>query len=517
MSAAQVIVKRHGDTHFANIYYGYYIFAVSIGYIILLLLLRKWQGRMVSRPRNKVFRMLLDGSPVVHLPILLFFLGITFVGKYRVIDHASVYIKRLGRLSYVLLFLNIFLTLRPNYILSQYTYMQLLPLHMWLARSISAFGVFHGLAFIVKWQLDNEVSLASKLFNFWNFVGLIVWVLLIMLLVLSTGIIRRRSYRSFYMAHQITGFAMCFLVPLHARPGVSLPYLIVVVLLLGLHAISRLSFCIPSTVAHKLSNYQKGSQLVRIKLSRNVMPEYFTPGSHIRVSPYRRSNPLYWLVPSHPFSVASLPGDEHVDLILREHGHFKFEVGPHYSILNNYEGISASQLSFANRVAIVVGGTGISLGLPLFRYFKENTDIEYLKMVWTVKSYADLHALDDFEGIDIFVTQHPDTTGHSGESEPWDEIPLEEFELNSMDDLEAEEEHLGESGALLPNTRQKKTPGAINVGRRLDWNVELASFVRGEGSSDQLLIVCGPKSLVNDGVQFATDHNIMFYKEVYSL
>ncbi|AAS53487.1 AFR116Wp [Eremothecium gossypii ATCC 10895] len=512
----QVTVKRHGDTHFANIGYGYYTFGVSVGYILLLLLLRKRRGTAVPRSRHKLFQMMIDGSPALHLPILLLFLEIAFLGHYSVIDHASVYIKRLGRLSYVLLFLNIFLTLRPNYILSDYTYVQLLPMHMWLSRAISTFGVFHGLAFVIKWQLDNEVSLASKLFNLWNLLGFIVWILLIILLITSTGVIRRRSYKSFYMVHQINAFAISFIVPVHARPGVALPYTITIAVLLGLHALARVSFCMSSAVVHKLSNYQKGSKLVRIKLPRNVMPEHFTPGSHIRVSPYRRSNPLYWLVPSHPFTIASLPDDDHVDLILREHGHFEFEVGPRYSIVHNYEGITALQLGLVNRVTIVVGGTGISLGLPLFRYFKENTDIGYLKMIWTVKSHADLHVLDDFEGIDIFVTQNTTTTPIPGASESWDEIPLEEFELNSMDDLEAEEEHLGESGALLPTTKRKKDPGAINIGRRLDWNVELASFVRSEGSSDQLLIVCGPESLVKDGVQFATDHNIVFYKEVYS-
>ncbi|AET38435.1 putative metalloreductase Ecym_2733 [Eremothecium cymbalariae DBVPG len=515
------LTKKHGDTHYANIPYGYYTFGVTFCFIFGLILVRKFCSVKSSKSKSRLVRSIVDASPIVYVPTLILVLGVPFVHHYSLRHDAAVYMKRLGRVSYILIFLNSFLTIRPNYVLSDYTYAQLIPLHIWLSRFIVILGLVHGACFVVKWVLDNNVSAMEKLFsNTWNFVGFVVWLFILLLLFASTGPIRRYSYNTFFVIHQLGQWAMCLLIPVHARPGVAWPYLAAIGSIYLVEFVSKVSLSHSANVISKITNYEQGTKLVRVLLPRVVMPERFAVGSHLRISSYRKLHPLYWFLPSHPFTVASLPDDGHVELIVREHNNFTFQLGSFYTVVNHYEGISSEKLAKAKRVAIVVGGAGISLGLPIFRYLKQQGDIDYIKFVWMVRNESEMHVIDDKQGIDVFVTQGAPDLDNAAVYSTSDtrEDHIEHFELESLDDIDMEASNLDESGALIGNKPFSATDNAkIKYGCRINWSVELASFVNRPTYLNHLLIVCGPKGLVNDGEAYAEANAVDIYKELYVL
>lgn len=478
--------RRHGETHYANIAYGYYAGIVSIAFVALLIAGRKLgsfrpQGR--SKWSKAVLRGVHSGSPLIYLVVLYVALLTPFIHHYSLVGHVSVYLKRLGRLSYVLAALNLFITLRPNPILRGYAYVDLIPLHKWLSRSIFVLSSIHGIGFLIKWGLDPQVSIVAKAVRKpYNFVGVIISTLLAFLIVLSLKPMRRFSYRTFYLMHTIASWAFIFLTAVHARPGVFVPYTLINLGLVTLHLITRTAFARQVELLPKSSG-DTGLGLSKIKLPRSAMPDTFYPGCHLRISLYRRINPLYYLLPSHPYTVASLSEDKNVELIVREHATgFRLLTGLQYTILNHYDSFPRSALQDATRVALVCGGSGISYALPIFRYFASNAitgQIKYLKLIWLVRDSSDLSVLQDMSTLafktaqfEVFVTR----------SVPQDDTAIEDplrgsirhGENSGHDDLEFELESLGDqldhNGALI-NPKTDIIPegiaSSVHFGRKL--------------------------------------------------
>lgn len=501
--------KRHGDTHFANLPYGYYVLGVILFYSFFLIFMRRViisRYTKVSPWKNRILQSIRTASPCFHLPLLSVFLFVPFVHHYSFIAHISVYIKRLGRLSYVLLLLNVVLTLRPFTPLIGYNYLDLIPLHKWLSRYISVLGIIHGIGFIIKWSLDKSVSLWGKVTQFYNFVGVLIFMLLVVLLITSVRPWRRYSYKSFYVIHQISQWAMTFLTPIHARPRVTIPYF---AMLLFLCIWRGVSYCYHSRYVTVVQRIKEEDSLTYVKLNRDSLQDW-APGSHLRVSKYRKINPLYWLMPTHPFTIASLSDDQQIDLVIRENGSPYIEVGE-YTIVDAYSTVPSSLLYDSQRVAIVIGGSGISFGLGVFKHL-QTRNLEYLKCIWLVRNKSDLQVLNhlnvDLNDLEIFVTR----------SLPQDDNQVQKNQVNGnseFDDIDFELENMDESGALLTN--DSKLPSLIHLGKKLDWQVDLAQFIESNTLQNTWLVCCGPESLLKDGEQYAQLNCCNFVKEFYNL
>ncbi|KTB11595.1 putative metalloreductase AIM14 [Nakaseomyces glabratus] len=381
--------KRHGNTHFANINYGYIVFFVSVAYVVFLILLRRI---IKSYPSNKnrtffggLCKRLYTIDPALHLLILFIPLIATFYYHYSIFSQTAVYIMRLGRLSYVLLSLNLFLNLRPNiFFTDKYVYTDFIPFHKWLSRLIVIFGLLHGVFFVIRWAINPKTDLDAN----------------------------------------------------------------------------------------------------------------------------------------HPYTLATLPSDEIVELIVNEHtvpqfntSSFVVELGYSYTIQNPHNpSVPDVCLQNANRIAIVCGGSGIAFGLPLFRFFKSMKNISYLRLVWLTKNSSQLSIItksDSFralisedgkiDNLDIYLTNKTTAPTSSGTEETENDIELEDFELNTTEDL----------------TEYKKLCN-ITEGERMDWTTELSSLVE-EDTSKTWLLACGPEGLVTDGKSYANANGIHFASEVYTL
>lgn len=519
--------KRHGSTHFANIQYGYYVLGISVLYLVFLILLRRVvSSRPTKRSDSKVRKLLSSLSsmtPVTHIAIIWILVLIPFYHHYSLISNATVYMKRLGRLSYVLLTLNLILNLRPNWLMHpNYTYTDFIPLHKWLSRTIVMVASVHGILFLVWWAVNKEKSVSAQLAKPKNALGLVLMVEIALLLLFSLKPFRRLNYNLFYVTHNIFTINLILLTAIHARPGITTPYLIINALILAIQAFFKTFYARRIDVLEKITDY-RNTNLVGVQLPRSALPEYFEPGCHIRISPFRRINPLYWLLPSHPFTVASLPSDDKINLIIAENRHprsFRLELGAGYTVINQYNpAIPRTCLSNAQRVTVVCGGSGISFGLPLYRYFKEVHPVDYLQFVWLVRDKHQLKVLEDATGnldgssdFHIFITKNPD----SMEQEQQEELPDLEFELESFN-----REELDENGALRPGANSSANPkiatASINVGRRINWASDLSHFVDNSMLDNTWLLACGPETLIESGREYAADNGINFASEVYAL
>ncbi|SCU97846.1 LAFA_0G13696g1_1 [Lachancea sp. 'fantastica'] len=533
------IIPRHGSTHFANIPYGYYALWVSVAFILFTI-----AGRFVLGSRSKsnsYYRSLLgrkwyNASPALGLPVLYIALVIPFVRHYSIADHVTLYLKRLGRLSYVLATLNLFITLRPNLLLPRFVYLDLIPLHKWISRSIFLLALLHGIGFLIWWAKAPGVSIVDKSFkNVWNLLGVIVLGQFSLLVLVSVKGMRKLSYRTFYLVHSLASWSFVFMIGLHARPGVFLPYTLINTGLFVLHILSKTVFARAVEILHPGDeNNESFSRLTQISLPRNAMPESFTPGSHLRISPYGRLNPLYYLLPSHPYTVSSLPNDTNVDLIIREHPNgFRLQTGLRYTVQNHFDSLSSSCLNKATRVVLVCGGSGISYGLPIFRSFaslEKRDQIQYLKLIWLVRDKEDLSALkhlnfdDHFAEVHVYITSSvpkDDTDNNSTAEDAHQTSPVVagtddlEFELESMTD------EVNQNGGLnhMSDVESTITGLAANVhlGKRLDWATDLAQLVEGDSLDTTWLVTCGPKGLNDAGKEYANQNKINLACETYAL
>ncbi|SCV03712.1 LAMI_0H10352g1_1 [Lachancea mirantina] len=523
------LIPRHGNTHFANLKYGYLALAVSAGFVLILLVARHLapsRDKTRSRFRNWVARDAYHISPLLYLPVLFIALFIPFVHHYSLKEHLSLYIKRLGRLSYVLVTLNLFITIRPNVMLPGVNYLDLIPLHKWLSRCLALLAIGHGTGFLALWAVQPNTSVSEKVFgNVWNLIGVVIFGLLVLLLLLTLRPVRRKNYRLFYGFHIIMSWCFVLATALHARPGVFAPYTIVNACIFLVQIVSKIAFVknVDVLAKHDENSY---STLRRITFPRYAMGEDFTPARHVRVSCYRTFHPLYWILPSRPFTVASLPSDDHVELIMREHPDgFKFQTGVNYTIQNSFPSLPTKALASATRVALVCGGSGISYALPLFRYFAvENCG--FLKLIWLVRDKEDISVLKDVlfppmksDQFEIFVTKS---------TPPDDQVGGGSAMVNrgdrDLDDIEFELESLSEplnldGGLLKENGKQHGFGIAANVhlGRRLEWAADLANFVELDALDTTWLMVCGPQGLIDAGQDFTRQNKINLASEVYAL
>ncbi|CAI4061641.1 hypothetical protein SKDZ_07G1020 [Saccharomyces kudriavzevii ZP591] len=566
-SSLITFVKRHSETHFANIKYGYYVLVISLAYLVILALLRTFgtgtPARSASPIKNKIAYRFYNIDPAVHLGILFFALLIPFYFHYSLTTQTAVYLKRLGRLSYALVPLNLFLTLRPNWVLRKNcAYVDFIPLHKWFSRLITVIGLLHGVFFIIKWAMDDTVSLKQKLIlKTFNFVGFIISILIVFLLICSIGPMRRYNYNLFYIVHNLVNLAFIFLVPIHSRPGVKFPFLLLNSLLLLVHIINRVMSARPQMILSKNSNYSK-TNLVHVKFPRATLPNYFEPGSHIRISPYRRINPLYWLLPSHPYTVASLAEDDSINLIIKETStaepgnklealrsntkSFHLEQEKNYTIVNCYPpSIPEKCFPQGTNIAVVCGGSGVSFGLPIFRHFFNKENVKYLKMIWLIKHYSEYELVLDYlkaNGINfekelsdnkmfsVFISGNCEVETRQNEATNIEDENSEyemgsftnEDEGLSISNLNSENAYSNDNTSDTSHSPTLENRNLIEVKSKHTFTLlnELKDFQNESTEADEdetWLFSCGPPSLLQLTKEYCQNEKINFVSETYGL
>lgn len=573
--------------------YGYFVFALSCVNIITIGLSGSLKVRISPRASKKDGWLLRMVRRLVYFPLLLqvliwlvFMSLLLFIPWYLGIKETPDYIhfkislgmlKRAGRVGLALYPLIIFLSLKPNP-LPNVLYMHLIPLHKWISRVCILSVLLHSLGFFGFWIHKNELH---KTFDKLMFPGVVNFLLLFITLLLGIRGIRERCYKLFYALHIITAWVSVPLMYLHSMPEANL-YVFGSLYLLVYHTAAKiyLSYNIKDKVDESNSYYtisvpESGLMMVRIPLEKVIkastkfrnnqddsMLTYFSPGSHIRISP-SFLNPKSWLFATHPYTIASLDNEEYVDLVLKRTNKFALHLASQnyfcYTVSLPFPAFDEFFFTrnLNDNISIVSGGSGLAFGLPIFKYFhfrnkkasNEEIPKHYnLRFCVIVRQKEDLfvlkesgilcHQEDPESGllelspqykdakIDIFVTgtsniETPKRTFTSFFQRIKGAIQgfrkkVPDTQYYQMDDLE--EPMLDQT--VEPQTKDFEvdhlTALKVQSGRPVISTV-LSEYHETAEEESSLVVACGPSSLLTDCEQWTRSNQVEFLAESFAI
>ncbi|ODV77099.1 uncharacterized protein CANTADRAFT_57085 [Suhomyces tanzawaensis NRRL Y-17324] len=487
---------RHGHLHTVNIKYGYLVLALTVLQALAAWALFHAYHRQWRQSGTPLHRLAAIVKMPVWVTISVWTVFIASIGVYHIEDlseHYPTVAKRYGRIAYALLPFNIYLVLRPTSALSHPWgyYLQQLPLHKWLSRLIFVCVGVHAGLFFYKWTVQGTLG---KVFQVWNLIGVVVFMAVAVVLVVSVRYLRWRYYRVFYVSHNVMAWLFVVGITLHARPGV-LPLAGVCVVLVAVQAYHRFAaYTVTDADVEVVQNTALSSlQLVRIRQPANF-PKYL-PASHIRVA-YPTASYYAWLTPTHPYTLASLADDDSgtLELVVRKSSRLEFNpTAPKYALTGPYTSLPPPFFSSAKSADIVCGGSGLSLGVPLYRHFRSQGIPATL--VWCVRSKYDLHVLLHMAGVDgirIYVT------GADGPI-----FKIDDEDNHGLLDESAEIE----LAALSP------TDAAYTLGRPVLEEV----LGQNAAESNHWAVSCGPESLNSAVKAWAAQHQTHSFSELYQM
>lgn len=514
--------RRHGHHHRDNIKYGYFTLLASVLYIALVWGLKaiynhRW--RKQARPGRRGPLAAIALAPLlVHLVLwLALFLILLFVGIHDFSRHYSALLKRMGRVSFCLIPLDVILAFRPS-IYGNASYLEQIPLHKWLLRLIIAGSSVHGMGYLIKWLVEKRFW--HQVLRWANFAGVIPMIFALVLVFVSSRPIRTRVYGFFYIWHNLSVLAfVAFIIP-HARPGV-LDVAIFTLAVLAVQAYLKLS---NTHDLPKLSIVDKDELLLRVlKLARpSSYPTEWSAGSHLRLS-YRRSLVKFWLLPSHPYTVASLPPDNSITLIVKKTFRFQVYSSLEYTISTPYMSLPPPFFRSAENIHIICGGSGISMGIPLLRYFAMNSSV-VCNMTWCIRNRNDAYVLDELtmpnKPVSVYVTGSGSTTLFSADGILEQQHGLldenESFELHSLNS-DNSDDHEDPNPFSDHNASDRKRPGVTFHRGRPKLDEICRPFNDTDDTANKWLIVCGPPSLIQDVKNWGSVHKVHVFSELYDM
>lgn len=297
------------------------------------------------------------------------------------------FIKRLGRIAMSLLPPLYFLTMRPSP-LPRTLYLQVLPFHRWVSVVVIVLSTLHAIAYSYFYHRNGV--LMDKILQPSNLMGVVA--LASYLLVGLTSYFRYKNYDFFYLVHIINAWGTLYLLQRHSRPR-SNGYLAACLAILVYQVIFRIVY----TANSRIRVQYVTNTLMLVTIPKAHLPRRFwvwSPGSHVRLSgPIY--NPINWFKSSHPYTIASLPDESDLKLVVRK-GNFPLKLRRTYSIYGPHTAIPKylmQQLADGKikRVLFVAGGSGIAFSAPVFRYFRvHGVD---LRMVWAIRNPYDVKVL----------------------------------------------------------------------------------------------------------------------------
>ena len=499
------LLPRHaGHRHTINIKYGYIVLLLSAFTLASITILNRIRKLSCSRPsftKNgafSVFYVTLFSWVTMVLIITLY--GIHLPEQY------STMVKRLGRICYALIPLDLALAIRPNWLAPDY--LQFVDLHKWLSRLTVVSGILHGIGYLAKFIWGGRLT---EVFQFQNFLGLLIFFSFCVLGVISLKIFREKSYRWFYLVHQITMTLFLVLILFHARPGVTLLFLFAVTLLV-MHGSALFFACRNNKYKlwHAVGPPEviapENASLGVIRISRESFP-YWIGGAHLRLSCHNGSPWKNVLYPSHPFTIASITEDDSIDLIIKNFSHFSWNDG--CILLGPYPSLDLAFYVSPKDSIIVCGGSGISYGLPVYRSMAQNGS--NVRLIWCTRNKEDLFVLRtvQFSGkAEVYLTGGAFKPANLDEeadgilsSSNYEDVPMSSLLSSSEDKVENESQE----------NFVRVTEGRPN------FALVLKDFSEETRPLDKCVIACGPEDLVDLTSKLCQIHRIAFVGEKYAL
>lgn len=514
-----MLEPRHGHGHHnhrANVKYGYYTLLASIAYIGVIATCRyiyayRWQKQ--GRPGTRgVWRAIVHTPFWVHLLLwFAIYLVLLFVGLLNFPKYYAGFLKRTGRVAYCLVPLDVILAFRPA-LFGGSGYLEHIPFHKWLLRIILFGTTIHGLGFFVKWLIEHRFW--DRFFDIYNVLGEIPTFLAVLLAVVLARPIRAKVYGFFYIWHNATVVSFATMIIVHARPGVT-DIAILTIVLCGVQVYLRVSrtYRLP-----KITIVDKDQLALRVlKLTKPThYPAEWSAGSHLRLTT-KMASFTYWLLPSHPYTIALLPLDDSVVLVVKKTFRFQVFSSVDYTITLPYMSLPPPFFKTAENVHILCGGSGISMGVPLYRYFSTNSSV-VANLTWCISNKEDDYVLDELtvpKAMDIYVTGSQSSTlfVNNGETEQYGLLDeADNFELQSLSSDESEDPN-----PFADTNAVRKKPGVSYHKGRPIFDEIFRPFGETDDAANKWLIVCGPPGMIQDAKKWGRQHKVQVFSELYEM
>lgn len=403
------------------------------------------------------------------------------------------YVRRMGRLSIASAVVGIFLSFKPAVLPRTYG-VPLTRIHKWVGRTAVIFAFLHGFLYSCVYL---KRGVLGRLLRPSNLAGIFACFAFCLIGLTSLKPVRRRAYSVFYAIHMIFVWMSMFAIFYHADPNAyAMVYLAVVLLIIQIAVRLSLTRTVPVKVKHI------SPSLDVVTVERSALPQTFEIGSHLRLS-LPLHVPKAWLIPSHPYTIASLPEDEAIHLVVRR---TRFELrnqdyaiqGPHHAPFDAAE---------FKKIVVVAGGSGFALIPPISRRATQlGVDV---KSVWVVKSDAETSIIDHLpvDRCEIYITTESSyNTQETAETTFDDEIELDNLRASDREGL------LDSSKPLKPKEGISK-----HFKGRPDIDELVGDFYEPSKANDTCVVACGPESLTRDARQWALAHNCQFFAETFAM
>lgn len=405
------------------------------------------------------------------------------------------YVRRFGRLSIAAAVFGIFLSFKPAVLPRTYS-IPLTQIHKWVGRTAVLFAFLHGV-FYTAIYISRGVF--GRLFRPMNLAGIFACFGFCVIGLTSIKPVRRRAYKLFYTIHVIFVWLSFFAIFYHASPNAYLMVIFAIGLLVG-QIWSRLAST--KTVQVKVQHITSTFNLVTV--DRSALPATFEIGSHLRLS-MPLHLPKTWLEPSHPYTIASLPEDDEIHLVVRR---TRFELqSREYAIAGPFH--APLDISEFARVIVIAGGSGFALLPPITRRASQ-LGIE-AKAVWVVKTDAETSVLDHLpvDKCSVYITGESQYDNDTSQPQP---IPDEELEL---EDLAGD----GDREGLLDRAKPSRPRDGIT--KHFQGRPSIDDLVEGfyDPSSATVtgVIACGPETLTRDVQVWANSRGCTFFAETFAI
>lgn len=385
---------------------------------------------------------------------IIFSLLFTFIQTY---DDLLMVTKRLGRIPVTLMPTLFFLTLKPSPIPNT-IYLNLLPMHKWISRIVVLQSIIHTILYMAYFYHTGAMKKSVQLKQIYGWIPMVAFIIIA---ITSLYPIRRKSFSMFFVNHYILSWVLVIFLHLHSRPPATTVTVLNISILLYQIYLRFTNTSLVNIEVHTLSPNLKIIEIPKanIPMGRFQFKYSMLPCSHIRIQrkyTNRLVNIFYrYICPlAHPYSVASVPTDKSILLVLRS---TKFELSSKYQyyingsfdpefvfmtvedserkIINSFINNNFHRWSFiksmikkfnsrnimqdqkfllkssniitlssmykidASRLLMIIGGTGISVALPMLRIL--NILGIPSRIIWIIKDIEDLKLFKFFKNIDL--------------------------------------------------------------------------------------------------------------------
>ncbi|KAH9214989.1 hypothetical protein DL95DRAFT_435756 [Leptodontidium sp. 2 PMI_412] len=352
-------------------------------------------------------------------------------------------------------------------------------------------------------------------------VGVLGFAMLTLLATTSLEVVRRWSYRAFFVCHLITGVTLMPLLFFHAKP-------------LRIYVIEALALFIFDIVCRKLDTITgfatitpvPNTKLVKltIPVPKSKIHRFATaPGQHVYLQIPPESTPANTSSPSihdlcyNPFTVASVSSTD-VTLVLRTlHGPTTKAIDKLSRLSKarpplNIEGPLGSSRHFPNlareydRIVMVAGGVGATFIMPIYRSVQEQLVTEgkspdRATFAWSMRATAEAGWV---VGGDVVDGAENDETG-IGAADLSDDENLKIYLTNGFlaEGNHGDEALLPVDGSVemadLQGDGQRGVKGvSVTSRQRPDLKILVDEAFRLGREESVAVLVCGPKSMARE-------------------